>query len=135
MAYYLDFGNSNPHYLVPNCSAINLESNDGNHKRFAIIHVTRVGQVQGGYLAKSGSFSTSMVTIRNIFCALTISLEYRTSATGLWTVFHSGNHSCGTCGTVRDGSKWHQSVLIKEPQELLDNLCINCEYLCLICPV
>ena len=81
VAYYLDFGNSNPHYLVPNCSAINLESNDGNHKRFA--HVTRVGQVQGGYLAKSGSFSTSMVTIRNNFCALTISLEYRTSATGL----------------------------------------------------
>ena len=25
MAYYLDFGNCNPHYLVPNCSAINLE--------------------------------------------------------------------------------------------------------------
>ena len=35
MAYYLDFGNYNPHYLVPNCSVINLESNDGNHKRFA----------------------------------------------------------------------------------------------------
>ena len=71
VAYYLDFGNYNPHYLVPNCSAINLESNDGNHKRFAIIHVTRVGQVQGGggSLAKSGSFSTSMVTIRNNLCA------------------------------------------------------------------
>ena len=25
VAYYLDFGNCNPHYLVPNCSAINLE--------------------------------------------------------------------------------------------------------------
>ena len=25
MAYYLDFGNCNPHYLVPNCSAFNLE--------------------------------------------------------------------------------------------------------------
>ena len=35
VTYYLDFGNCNPHYLVPNCSAINLESNDGNHKRFA----------------------------------------------------------------------------------------------------
>ena len=35
VAYYLDFGNCNPHYLVPNCSANNLESNDGNHKRFA----------------------------------------------------------------------------------------------------
>ena len=35
VAYYLDFGNYNPHYLVPNCSVINLESNDGNHKRFA----------------------------------------------------------------------------------------------------
>ena len=52
VAYYLNFGNCSPHYLVPNCSAINLESNDGNHKRFAIIHVTRVGQVQGGLLPK-----------------------------------------------------------------------------------
>ena len=34
LSYYLDFGNCNPHYLVPNCSAINLESMDGNHKRF-----------------------------------------------------------------------------------------------------
>ena len=25
MAYYLDFGYCNPHYLVPNCSAFNLE--------------------------------------------------------------------------------------------------------------
>ena len=25
MPYYLDFGNCNQHYLVPNCSAINLE--------------------------------------------------------------------------------------------------------------
>ena len=25
VAYYLDSGNCNPHYLVPNCSAINLE--------------------------------------------------------------------------------------------------------------
>ena len=38
VAYYLDFGNCNPHYLVPNCSAI--------------IHVTGVGQIQGGILPK-----------------------------------------------------------------------------------
>ena len=25
VAYYLDSGNCNPHYLVPNCSTINLE--------------------------------------------------------------------------------------------------------------
>ena len=35
VAYYLDFRKCNPHYLVPICSANNLESNDGNHKRFA----------------------------------------------------------------------------------------------------
>ena len=35
VAFHLDFGNYNPQYLVPHCSAINLESHDGNHKRFA----------------------------------------------------------------------------------------------------
>ena len=69
VAYYLDFGNYNPHYLVPNCSVINLESNDGNHKRSFNYPRYQSRTSTGGSLAKSGSFSTSMVTIRNNFCA------------------------------------------------------------------
>ena len=53
VAYYLDFGNCNPHYLVPNCYAINLESNDGNHKRFAQFStLPEYDKYRGGILPK-----------------------------------------------------------------------------------
>ena len=53
VAYYLDFGNYSPHYLAPNCSAINLESNDGNDKRFAQLStLPEYDKYRGGLLPK-----------------------------------------------------------------------------------
>ena len=103
VAYYLDFGNCNPHYLVPNCSAINLESHDGNHKRFAQLS-TLVGQYRGGLLPKV-AVSLLLWSPSETICVHSRS-HWNTGPVPLdYEMFSSGNHSCGTCGTVHDGSQ------------------------------
>ena len=64
MAYYLDSGNCNPHYLVPNCSTINLEYITSNMVKIKQLCLS-IGSAKyrGGGMAPKVALSYHWITL------------------------------------------------------------------------
>ena len=134
VAYYLDFGNCNPHYLVANYIRDHIWN-----RMMATINVSRNYPL---YQSRTSTGGVSCQKWQFLYFYGHHQKQFLCThdLTGIQDQCHEmfSTQEITHAEHVAPYTMVHNDIsqyCSRNHNKLLDNLCINCEYLCLVCPV